>query len=374
MGKLACRLALFAPLGLAVVAINGLVDPGHLFGRGAPEARIAEELIAGRSVVAGFAIDELRLQQSLAARRPHVPDVLVLGSSRAMPLSADAFPGRAVVNASVSSASLEDAIALLELYEGHRLRPRTVLLAIEPWALNGSLRNPSVALEAELQEGLRRLGRRAGSTYGALPGAVGLKRRWLALVSPAYLQASLVSLLARGFEVRASPAPERERGAAGEPARAGSSRMQPDGSVNWEPALAERSPAEVEAMARAAGARAPGYLQPDPDPDRVLLLAALLGDLANRGVRVVLWLPPFHPAAYRALVAGGRGRGLWRGEAEVRALAAASRVPVLGSYDPASSDVAGEDFIDYNHLRRRPANALVAAPMAAAGVDLASER
>ena len=374
MGKLACRLSLFAPLGLAVVAINGLVDPGHLFGHGAPEARIAEELIAGRSVVAGFAIDELRLQQSLAARRPHVPDVLVLGSSRAMPLSAEAFPGRAVVNASVSSASLEDTIALLELYEGHRLRPRTVLLAIEPWGLNGSLRNPSVALEAELQAGLRRLGRRAGSTYGALPGVVGLKRRWLALVSPAYLQASLVSLLARGFEGRASPAPERGRVAAGEPARAGSSRMQPDGSVNWEPALAERSPAEVEAMARAAGARAPGYLQPDPDPDRVLLLAALLGDLANRGVRVVLWLPPFHPAAYGALVAGGRGRGLWRGEAEVRALAAASRVPVLGSYDPALSDVAGEDFIDYNHLRRRPANALVAAQMAAAGVDLASER
>jgi hypothetical protein len=347
------------------------VDPGHLFGRGVPEARIAEQLIAGQSVVAGFAIDELRLQQSLAERRSHAPDVLVLGSSRAMPLSAEAFPGRAVVNASVSSASLEDAIALLELYEGHGLRPRTVLLAIEPWGLNGSLRNPSVALEAELQAGLRRLGRRAGTAYGALPGAVGLKRRWLSLVSPAYFQASLVSLLARGFVGSPSRAPERGRGAAGEATRAGSSRMQPDGSVDWEPVLAERSPAEVEAIARAAGARAPGYLQKDPDPDRVLLLGALLGDLASRGVRVVLWLPPFHPAAYRTLVAGGRGRGLWRGEAEVRALAAASPVPVLGSYDPARSDVAGEDFIDSNHLRRRPANALVAGQMAAAGIDLA---
>lgn len=368
MGKLARRLFLFAPLGLAVVAVNYFVDPGHLFGRGVPEARIAEELIAGRSVVAGFAIDELRLQQGLAERRRHAPDVLVLGSSRAMPLSAEAFPGRAVVNASVSSASLEDAIALLELYEGHGLRPRTVFLAIEPWALNGSLRNPSVALEPELQAGFRRLGRRAGSTYGALP--VGLKRRWLRLLSPAYFQASLVSLLARGFEGRASRASGRGRGAAEAP-RAGSSRMQPDGSVEWQPVLAQRSPAEVEAMALAAGARAPGYLQAGPDRDRVLLLGALLGDLASRGVRVVLWLPPFHPAAYGTLVAGNHGRGLWRGEAEVRALAAASRVPVLGSYDPARSDVAGEDFIDYNHLRRGAANALVARQLAAAGIDLA---
>lgn len=375
MGKLAQRLALFAPLALLMVAANYLVDPGHLFGGEGPEARMADELVAGRSVVAGFALDELLLQRSLAERRPHAPDVLVLGSSRSMTLSAEAFPGQAVVmNASVSSASLEDAIALLELYEQHGLRPRTVLLAIEPWALNGSLRNPSVALESQLQAGLRRMGRGVGSTYGALPAAVALERRWFRLVSPAYVQASLGSLFVRGFVDSHSRTPPSPGGVAGQAARAGSSRMEPDGSVEWQPVLTGRTTAEVLMMANAAGARAPGYLQADPEPARVLLLGALLGDLESRGVRVVLWLAPFHPAAYGTLVAGNRSRGLWRGEEEIRIVAAASRVPVLGSYDPARSGVLGEDFIDYNHLRRRQANALEAGQLAAAGIDLALGR
>jgi hypothetical protein len=366
--RLARRLASFLPLGLAVIAVNYLVDPGRLFGRGDVEGRIAGELLAGRSVVAGFRMDELRLRQRLAEGRSRGPDVLVLGSSRAMPLAGDAFPGREVVNASVSSASIEDAIALLELYEGHGLRPRTLFLPVEPWALNGSLRNPSAALESELRAGLRRLGRRSASDDGSLSAVVGVRSRWLQLVSPAYFQASLASVLARGRWGTGPDVGGRGQGRPGESAAA-AHRFNPDGSVEWEPAMAARTSADVEALARASAARAPRYLEPPPVRERLLLLRAFLDDVARRGMHVVLWLPPFHPAAYQSFVAGRRGRALSEGESDVRTLAAAAGVPLLGSYDPARCRVSAADFVDYNHLRREAANALVARLMAESEAD-----
>jgi len=365
--RLARRLAWFLPLGLAVIGVNYRVDPGHLFGRGDVEGRIAEELLAGRSVVAGFRLDELRLRQRLAEGRRHGPDVLVLGSSRAMPIAGDAFPGREVANASVSSASLEDVIALLELYERQGLRPGLLFLPIEPWALNGSLRNPSAALEPELRAGLRRLGRRSASDGGSLSAAVGVRSPWLQLVSPAYFQASLASLLARRGRA-GGPEGEGRGGGPGESAAA-AHRFDPDGSVEWEPAMAERPAVEVEALARASVARAPRYLQPPPVRDRLLLLRAFVDDAARRGMRVVLWLPPFHPLAFAAFSADRRERALSEGESAMRTLAAAARVPLLGSYDPAKCRVTAEDFVDYNHLRRPAANALVARLMAESEAD-----
>jgi hypothetical protein len=358
MLRLLRSLSRFAPLGLLVVAVNYAGDPARLFASGDAEAELAEQMLAGRPVVASFRMDELRLQKRLAERREHAPDVLVLGSSRAMPVGSEAFPGRTVVNASVSSASLEDGIALLELYEGLGLKPKLLVLAVEPWALNGSLRNPSVALEPELRAGLRRLGVHAASGYGELPVAAAVSRKWLKLVSPAYFQASLLALLTRGARA-AGPSPGSESGVAAATPGNGH-RWMPDGSLDWGPSMAGRTTAEAEAMAVATAAGNPPYLQAPPAHERLVLLSALVKSAAERGIRVALWLPPFHPAAYPPLVAGRSGRVLAEGENAVRALAAIRQVPVLGSYDPARSGVTASDFVDYNHLRADAANQLMA--------------
>jgi hypothetical protein len=347
----------FAPLGAFVVAVNWAGDPAHLFTRGDAEAEFAERLLDGRPVGATFRMDELLLHKRLAERRERAPDVLVLGSSRAMPLGAAAFPGRAVVNASVSSASLEDAIALLELHEGLGLRPKLVFLAVEPWALNGSLRNPSVALEPELRAGLRRLGLSRASGYGELPVATAVRRKWLMLVSPAYFQASLVTLLTRGFRSEPVTGNAVTSASNSEP---GGHLLHPDGSVEWAPRMSSRTASEAEALAVATAAGRPSYLQSPPAPERLAVLSAIVRGARSRGMRVALWLAPFHPTAYPALVADGAGRGLSEGESAVRSLAAVAEVPVLGSYDPRAYDVAAGDFVDYNHLRADAANRLVA--------------
>jgi len=350
--SLARRLALFAPLGLAVVLTNYFVDPGNFFGTDARETRMARELLAGRTVETSFDFDEVALQKRLALGRRRAPDVLVLGSSHAMMLFAKAFPDREVTNASVSAASLEDLIGLFELYEERGLRPKVLFLSIDVWALNGALRNPSRSLEPELQAGLRRLGQK-----GSLEGGRGTQ--WLLLASPAYFQTSLFQLAASA--ARLSQTGHRNT------IHAPKSVRHPDGSVEWTPLLADRTPEEVEAIATRGVA--PSYVRQPPDPERVRLLGAFLDDLGRRGCRVILWLPPYHPAAYPSFSAA-EGAGLPRSEAKIRALALTRGIPVLGSYDPSQSPVVGADFIDDSHMRRRPANALVARQMAEAGTDL----
>jgi len=364
--RLALKLLLFAPLALLVVGVNYAVDPGNAFGSEQRERRLATRLLAGRDVPASFALDELRLQRDLAEGRREAPEILVLGSSRAMMVGSAAFPGRAVVNASVSSASLEDAIALFELYEEHGLRPRTLLLGIDPWALNGSTRNPSSSLDPELQAGLRRLGRAAPAAYGALPALGGGRlARWLRLLSPSYFQASLAVWLRGGRPERGDPArePAPARGAAEDPAV-----LHPDGSRTWAPRLDDTPVEAARAYAATQGASGLSFLKIPPDPDRVALLGAFVDHVGTLGVRVVIWLAPYHPAAYANLVAGHRAAAVMEGERAVRALAQPRHLVVLGSYDPAASGAREEDIADHHHLRWRQGNALIARLWVAAGL------
>jgi hypothetical protein len=366
---LAAKLALFLPLAALVAVGNYLVDPGNLFGPEEREAQVARALAAGQTVPVGFRFDELRFQQLLAKERARRPDLLVLGSSRSMVVSKEAFPSLEVVNASVSSASLEDVIALFELFEEHGLRPRILWLSVDPWALSGGLRNPSVSLDAELRAGLRRLGRAAGVEYGAVPAGIGRRWRWLRLASPAYFQASLTTYLSRPRVTERAVARGTADPSGGEPLET-RGLLHPDGSREWSPLMESRTTEQIAAAVVAEVARAPAYELAPPDPDRLRLLRAFLEDLGRRGVRVVLWLPPYHPFAYSRLVAEDRARGLERAQAAVRALGRALRLPVLGAYDSGASGAAPADFIDRHHMRRGAANRLVARQLANAGIDL----
>ena len=343
--RIALRLAAFAPLALIVALTNYVVDPGNMFGADSREGGLAAEPLTGRPMTATFTLDDLRLQRRLAEGRRRVPDVLVLGSSRTRLLSQAAFPNLEVVNASVGAASLEDIIALFELYDEQGLCPRALFVAVDAWALSGALRNPSRALEPELHAALRRLDWESGLDFFAW-----WPQRWRLLASPPYFQASL-ALIFSGSDRRGDPG----------------STFQPDGSVVWAQGLAKRRPEVVEVIVR--DTPPPPFVVPPPKRTRVLLLETFLRDVQRRDVRVVLWLPPYHPTAYARFIVEDV-RGVTRSEAQIRRLGDELRIPVLGSYDPAKSGVAGGAFIDFDHLRREAGNALVARQLAEAGIDL----
>ena len=82
------RLVCVVPLAAFVLCVNTLGDPAKVISRGAYERGVADILLSGRHA-AGVSEYNDRLMQRLYAEGLHAaPDVLVLGSSRVMPLRA----------------------------------------------------------------------------------------------------------------------------------------------------------------------------------------------------------------------------------------------------------------------------------------------
>jgi len=344
------RLLLFLPLVSVMVAVNLRIDPGNVTGTGELERRWAEELHAGHGVRAQSGYDEMLLQRRRAERMRQPPDVLVLGSSRSMTVSSASFPGLRLWNGSVSSATIEDYVAVEQLFEDRGLRPRSVLIGIDPWVLGASLRNNSVALEAELQRGLKRIGLEGAAERGALPPARHARWRYLELLSPAYFQASLSVVASGGWAALRRGRPQSN--ATPQASSTSGNLIYPDGSLDWAPRLADRSLEETKQLARKHSLHPPAYIMAKPLPERRRLLEAFVSRLRRDGVMVAFWFAPFHPDAYRGPGSSEHTSVIEAAEADFRALAVRLGCTVVGSFDPARAGAFEEDFVDEHHPRR----------------------
>src|SRR5450759_77902 len=105
--RFAFRVALFVPLMLLMAAVSWHYDPGYLFRRAGekPLRRVAQLLLSGHAVtLSDWNIDErLVMRYYVEQMWPwQAPDVLVIGSSRAMRISSSVFRGHTFFNAGVS--------------------------------------------------------------------------------------------------------------------------------------------------------------------------------------------------------------------------------------------------------------------------------
>ncbi|MCZ7662223.1 MAG: hypothetical protein M5U22_04440 [Thermoleophilia bacterium] len=127
---------------LSVCLVTVGVDPANLFRGTGYERGIAELLAQGRNVAAIANHDDRLVQRYYAAKVERAPDVLVLGSSRAMQIRRDdaaaAGLGPTFFNASVSEGTLEDFEAILELYLKRGFIPHTVVLGVDIWDLQAT--------------------------------------------------------------------------------------------------------------------------------------------------------------------------------------------------------------------------------------------
>ncbi|MEI7463446.1 MAG: hypothetical protein WCK03_03565, partial [Candidatus Taylorbacteria bacterium] len=122
-----------------MIALNYIVDPTGLFSKASsqPEVKLAKILAGNSNALIGSNYDE-RIFQILHAKTEtqHAP-IIITGSSRMMPVSS-AMLAIPCLNVAVSSASLEDHIAL-GIAAKKRKRNQVFLLGVDPWVFNGNL-------------------------------------------------------------------------------------------------------------------------------------------------------------------------------------------------------------------------------------------
>lgn len=356
-------LVFFAVAGallLTAALVSYIGDPEGIFGRNVDEPEIAARLLAGQNVVNFNNYDDRLIQQHLLRADPLERGAIVLGSSRSMQIRNYSSLGpvvgdRLFFNYAVSGGSLEDDIALLDLYLERGAAPRAVVLGADPWLLNaesGLARWRSI--EGEYHDGLARLGAPAPAPDPPFSRSARKLDRYSALLSRPIL-VKAISKLGTG----AYSATDRES--------ADGYLKLANGSVVYPNASRERAPREIAAAAREYAAAYPadglgGFAELDGGAQA--RFEAMVRYLRERDAAIVLYLPPYHPTVYATLATDPRYARVAEAESYFRGVAAREGLTVVGSYDPGRLNLASVAFYDGWHLRGEATERVFAAAMA----------
>jgi len=73
--------------------------------------------------------------------------------------------------------------------------------------------------------------------------------------------------------------------------------------------------------------------------------------LQKKGIRVIFYLPPYHPMAYQRLMKNPKYAIINDVEKYTRLMASKNKIQVIGSYNPEHLNLSGEDFFDAIHAK-----------------------
>lgn len=80
--------------------------------------------------------DERVFQRELINKLDRKLDIVVLGSSRVMTIQSEYFNNQTLINNGVAGASIEDIIAIFQMYKNKKILPKKIILGIDPWIFN----------------------------------------------------------------------------------------------------------------------------------------------------------------------------------------------------------------------------------------------
>jgi hypothetical protein len=123
------------PVLILLITVNYFGDAARIFDS-KYEKEMAEIHMNGSYVTNISNYNERLFQKELINRMDNAPEILVLGSSRTMQINSTYFPNQTLFNNSVSGASIEDIIALYQIYKERNNLPKKIIIGIDPWLLN----------------------------------------------------------------------------------------------------------------------------------------------------------------------------------------------------------------------------------------------
>lgn len=340
----------FAPLVGAVVVVNLLGDPAKILNEDSYADGVAGILARGESAVNVSNLNERLLQKKYVSKLTRRPDVVVIGSSRAMQIGRTSLGLTCVLhNSAVSGADLADDMAIYGLYRLQKAIPKTVILGVDPWVFNAGLGKTRAYLS--LSDSYISI---LAAENAALPSDPLLRlslikfqlKKYLQLISPSYFQASLRSLSSGSGRNAYFSAPDSFDSS--------NALIRSDGSYRYDAAFRSQT---LESVSRSAVQYAR-----EKDVYNLYSFSSISSELREHfedfvglmrsdGVRVVLFLPPYHPAVYPELISRPDTKIIMEVEAYVRKFAADNDLLLVGSYAPAPMKMAGTDFYDGMHLK-----------------------
>lgn len=83
------------------------------------------------------------------------------------------------------------------------------------------------------------------------------------------------------------------------------------------------------------------------------LFEKMIDFLQKEKIKIIFFLPPYHPLAYKAIYGDKRYVNVLNAEKYFQTFAQQHNIPIIGSYNPDQANVGEEDFYDAMHLKSK---------------------
>ena len=347
------RLVILIVIILILTALfNYFYDGGNEFFRAHNlEKQISQELKNQKKILVCSNYNDRAVQKELLKNIKYPPQVLILGSSRTLPLTKELFQGLTFYNASVSGGTLQDDIAIYYILQKNGRQPNIIVISIDPWLLdrNSGEIKWRISLFNEFIKGEKLI---KYQTWEYPNKILGIFDKYSQLLSSNYFIASLKNFgLVRKFSFNNFP-PNKiivdpNMDMAHYP---NCSLLLPEGGrLN---SLAEES----------ASATTADYLGKKKiietshdmaiNPKDAALFESFIKFLKVRHVNIIFYFPPYEPAAYLAISKDRNYRTVYQIENHFLNLAKQYNIKVVGSYDPNKLAFHSNEFIDFIHIKK----------------------
>lgn len=341
MARLVLKIVLFSiPPIFFLVSVNYIYDPANLFSiSNTYERTIADNLLNGNNVTNIGNMDERMLQKLFVENMVISPEVVVFGSSNSMYIDSDFFPGKRFINNAVSAASLNDFIAIYDLYEQKGFKPQRVILGICPEMLSDNDSQFWLTLEENYYSMRQKIG------LSQIKRIQSKKNRefdkWFELISLSYFQQSTESAFSNS-DIQ----PTKEK------YNIGATRVI-DGSYNDGDFYIRKSREEINNTVKRLINKPAVELETFKklNSERTSILENFVDYLKEKGVEVDFYFLVYHPIYYSYV--STKYPILKEIQDYLTKLAQKKGINIIGDNNPVSCGITIDDFNDYSHLNKK---------------------
>jgi len=325
----------FFERGLISSISEKLVKEGYADG-------IAEELAKGNIVTNVSGCDDRLLQRQFISKMKKCPNTIVLGSSRVRFINGNMVQDSSLINSGVSSASLEDLVAIYSLYEKKGCKIKNIVIGVDPWILNDNNDlNGWRTLQSEYYLRCNNLFNEPKPTYPYLKPTP--LRNLKAILSYKYFTSSIQYLkknIEKGYSVSNKKLNE-------------GLTILPDGTFIYSQKIRNSTQEFIDMKAKRMAETDEGNSLSNYSKlsERyTAIFTKFIEHIQSKNIKITFYFPPFHPIVYHTIETKDKYKIALKAESYFKNFAATHHITTIGDYDPKAIKLTSKDFADGVHL------------------------
>jgi len=334
----------FVPLVLIIASISYFIDPENKFNGEKYAKGVADILLDGKNAANTYNYDLRLLEKYYIGGLKTNPDRVILGASKEMLINGSFFKDSSrVINSCVNSATIEDVMAIYDMYIQKGLHPKKLVIGIDPYNFNegsykplyGSVREYYFDMCSRLHINVNH-GSEIKFRYG----------KYTDLFSPGYVQKSLLFLLSTG---------NSHSYYATDSTLNNSETKLVDGSITY--GLTYRKNAQVDIDENARN-YLPEFITHFKSPKDKLSqnlenqFEKFIDFAKGQGEDISILYLPYHPIVYSKMKMEPKFNTAFLCEKYLRTLSHSKHIHFYGSLDPSVFGLSSADFYDGLHLKK----------------------